>query len=133
MNISTQLTHFDENLAICMVTLKDGDACVSVYASALSSESALHADIAQKRAVELAINFLNKGGDAFQELTFSPQPFLVTPSAHMVANHSRLMVDPSSPTTLVEDTSSRSPTQSQTVSPETNDSTGSEELDVAPW
>lgn len=74
MNISTQLTHLDDRLAVCMATLQDGDKRISVYASALATESGVYPDLAQKRAVELGLSLHEKGVEVFQDLKFSVQP-----------------------------------------------------------
>lgn len=74
MNISAQLTHLDDRLAVCMVTLQDGDKRISLYASALAAESGLYPDLAQKRAVELALRFYEMGAEVFRDLEISAQP-----------------------------------------------------------
>jgi len=74
MNISTQLTHLDDRLAVCMATLQEGDKRISIYASALAAESGLYPDLAQKRAVELALRLHEKGAEVFRGLEISAQP-----------------------------------------------------------
>jgi len=64
MNISTELLHFDTQVAVCAVSLQAEDKNIRVYASALASETPLFADLAQQRALQLAFAVQEKGVEA---------------------------------------------------------------------
>ena len=126
MNISTELTHLDERLAVCAATLNDGETHISAYASALVTESARYPDLAQQRAVDLVLNLQVKGGEAIRGLAFP------TPPASTAAPAPALVARPAS---LVEKIPN--PAVSNSVSqpePSASDSpNGLEESDISPW
>lgn len=70
MNISTELVRFDAHLAICAALLREGDLEVKVYASAMASETPFFADLAQKRAMQLALDVQAQGGEAILGLSY---------------------------------------------------------------
>lgn len=75
MNILTELIRFDALIAICAVLLRDGDTEIKVYASSLASETPFFADLAQKRAIQLALGVQAKGADALLGLSYSEHVF----------------------------------------------------------
>jgi len=75
MNISSELVHFDAHIAVCAVFLQEGDMQVRVYASALATETPFFADLAQKRAIQLALDVQAKGGEAMGGLSYPEQTF----------------------------------------------------------
>ncbi len=79
MKLITRLVHFDSNLAICQASLGAEDERIEVYASAQADEAANYADLAQKRAVQLAWQLKEQGVDALDALE------LRTPSASSVS------------------------------------------------
>lgn len=123
MNISTQLAHFDERLAICAATLQDGESRFSVYASALAGETGRYADLAQQRAVDLALKLHEQGGEAIREMAFSVQP--VAPDRPGPAPVDR-------PIAPVEESPAILPAESSQPAPA--DLPGNiDESDIAPW
>lgn len=125
MNISTQLTHLDDRLAVCAATLQDGEKRVSVYASALAAESGLYPDVAQKRAVELALNLHEKGVEIFRDLEFSVRALPIVTAAPVFR-------PPAEPTNLAQGPFP-SESESLVVEEPVIASTSSEDSEVAPW
>ncbi len=122
MNISTQLTHLDDRLAVCAATLQDGEKRVSVYASAFAAESGLYPDVAQKRAVELALNLHEKGAEIFRELEFSVHALPVVMAAPAFR-------PPAEPINLGQKSS-----ESLVVEePDGGDTASDDDLNAAPW
>jgi hypothetical protein len=85
MEISVDLLHFDGQMAICAVTIQDTNGRVTLYKTALASESVYYADLAQTRALVNALRVLKEGpgallaaevekamGDVFQSIQQPP-------------------------------------------------------------
>ena len=68
MQITTHLIHFDERSAVCAASLEEGEQHVTLYASALAVESQRYADLAQQRAVALALDVLKHGVETLEAL-----------------------------------------------------------------
>ena len=67
MQITTHLIHFDERSAVGAASREEGEQHVTLYASALAVESRRYADLAQQRAVALALDVLKRGVDVLTE------------------------------------------------------------------
>jgi len=130
MNISTQLSHLDDRMAICIAVFQEGETHVSVYASALASESAFYADLAQKRAVELALTFHEKGAEAILGLTFSVKPLQAAPPRASFPTEKADAVEESMPVSFPSESDS-----SASLEPiqEIGEPDAAGESDVAPW
>lgn len=76
MKLTAQLTHFDAQIAVCLATIEHADKQVSVYASAAVHEAGNFADLAQKRALQLARRLLNDEFDALNEIIVKSPEFL---------------------------------------------------------
>jgi hypothetical protein len=61
MEIISNLIQFNENMAVCAVTIKQEDSIVTLYGMGLVSESLRYAELAQARAIELVRQILAEG------------------------------------------------------------------------
>jgi hypothetical protein len=61
MLTNSNLLQLTEKMAVCSVTLKDEKIDVCVYATALATETPFYADLAQKRALEMAWKYAQEG------------------------------------------------------------------------
>jgi hypothetical protein len=64
MFTSSSLLRLTEKMAVCSVTLKDEKNDVCIYATALAAETPFYADLAQKRALEMAWKYTQEGVSA---------------------------------------------------------------------
>lgn len=134
MNISTQLTHLNDRLAVCMANLLDGETHISVYASAYAAESEHYPDLAQKRAVELVFRLHEKGRDAIQELTFSAKISSVASVSQASSAQENTRVTPVVLLHSASIVNEIAQPEAAVPKPEIkNDADMLDELDVAPW
>ena len=61
MKISSNLIQLTDKVAVCSVTIKDENTDVCIYATALAAETSFYADLAQKRALDLAWKCVQEG------------------------------------------------------------------------
>lgn len=74
MEITSNLVHIDDQKAVCEITVQDQNNRVTIYATALAAESPYYPDLAQSRALQLALKTLQKGSQAILEnMTSRPE------------------------------------------------------------
>jgi hypothetical protein len=74
VEITSQLSQWNEQSAVCLVTLKMGSDIITVYGVGSAGESDDYADLAQMRALRLAHQLSAQGLGAFVSSTFSDAP-----------------------------------------------------------
>ena len=93
MQITTHLIHFDERSAVCAASLEEGEQHVTLYASALAVESRRYADLAQQRAVALALDVLKRGVEALAEHAIEISASGISPEPLVPPQQAPLAVD----------------------------------------